>query len=251
MKPIYIGEVEITPRELLFSVTIIAVLIGIGIWIVNPILRKTNEKALAVISAVEVSDSEKFGYIKRTNVGNFLAEGEMSTVNPVSIPDIEGQYLSIKKDKERYTMHVETYTTTDSKGRTTVHTRTYWSWDVVDSEKWEADSVLFLGEKFALDSIKYHPHRTHNTTIKDPTNSNLRYVYYTHPENFNGLLRGVADNKTFTELSFNRDGTIEAVVSKAERRTHNSPIVFWVFWWIFIIIVVGVFFALENYWLED
>jgi len=244
----YVGDIEITSREILFSTIILAFLIGIGVWISNPILKYANEHALKVVSSVKVNDPEKFGYIKRTNAGDFLAEGIL-VADPVSIPDLSGKYMAIKRDKERYTMHTQTYTTTDGKGHTTVHTRTYWSWDVVHTDKWVSDSVTFLSQRFKLKNISYYWHTAHNTTIKE--SSNIRYVYYTHPESVKGLMIGVADNKKYQNLSFQENATIDKIVKNSENRIKNSPIAFFVFWTIFIIFALFIFYRFENYWLED
>ena len=244
----YIGKIEITVREILFSTIILSFLVGVGVWISNPILKSVNEKALEIVSCVKVSDPEKFGYIKRTNAGGFLAEGNLASYH-VSIPDLEGVYMAIEKNKERYTMHTETYVVTDSKGHSHVKTRTYWSWDVVHTDKWVSDSVTFLGQRFKLNEIKYHWHLSYNTTIKE--SAFIRYVYYTHPAIVNGVMSGVADDKQYQNLAFQKNATIDKIVQKAEKRIHNSPIVFFVIWTIFIIFVMFGFCAIENNWLED
>ena len=64
---------EVTKREILLSITILAVMIGIGVWISSPILSKANNRYIETASSVVVSDAEKFGYIKRTDAGRFIA----------------------------------------------------------------------------------------------------------------------------------------------------------------------------------
>lgn len=245
----YIGEIEITPREILFSVIILSFMVAIGVWLSNPILKKVNEDALNIESCVKVDDAEKFGYIKRTNVGNFLAEGTLIAIDSVSIPDIEGFYGAIVRDKERYTMHVETYTTTDSKGHTQVRTRTYWTWDVIHTDRWASNYVSFLGETFKMTDLNYRWHPSYKATLKE--SSDIRYVYYTHSTTMRGLIQGVADDKSFKQLSFKEGKTIAATVEKAERKIKNSPIGFFVFWSFFSIFVLIGFYAIENKWLED
>lgn len=245
----YIGEIEITPREILFSVIILSFMVGIGVWLSNPILKKVNEDALNIESCVKVNDAEKFGYIKRTNAGGFLAEGTLTAIDSVSIPDIGGFYSAIVKDTERYTMHVQTYTTTDGKGRSQVHTRTYWTWDVIRTEKWASNYVSFLGETFKITDLKYRWNTSYKETIKK--SSDVRYVYYTHPTAIQGLIRGVADDKSFEQLSFKENSTITATVENAERKIRNSPIIFFVLWSIFSIFAVAAFYVAQNEWLED
>ena len=122
---------EITIREILFSILILAVMVGIGVWISSPILRGSTERYLDRMSSVSVTDSSKFDYIRRTDAGRFVAEGTLSAVDTVSLPELARPYSYIRKAQEEYRRHTETYTTTDSKGHVTTHTRTYHSWDEV------------------------------------------------------------------------------------------------------------------------
>jgi hypothetical protein len=247
----YIGYVEITKREILFSAIIIAIMLGIGVWISNPILSSATKKALDVVTAVKVSDAEKFGYIKRTNVGQFYAEGTLIANDTITIPDIPGEYSYIEKVKEEHRMHVQTYTTTDGKGHTTVHTRTYWSWDVMDRKSFETESYTFLGERFVKKDIHYRPYGHLDTTIynRQLWGNDIRYVYYTTPVDVDGVIVGVADNKSFSETEFRQGRKIEDIEARAERKINNAPIVFWILWSLLTISFVALFYICENKWL--
>lgn len=242
-------DFKITKREILFSTIIICVMVGLGVWISNPILNSVSKSALRTVSSVTVSDSEKFGYIKRTNAGDFLAEGTLIAIDPVSIPELKGRYMKIEKVKERYTMHTQTYTTSDGKGHTQTHTRTYWSWDVVHRDHYYSDSVSFLGGRFELDNIKYHIPLDYKET--QPGGYHIRYKYYTHPSAVKGVMTGVCDNKTYSKLDFTRNTTIEKVIKSAENDLKAGPIIFWVIWSILTIGLVVLFYYFENNWLED
>lgn len=248
-KSFYLGEVEITVREILFSITILSIMIGLGVWLMNPILKEATQEATEIVSCVKVSDAEKFGYIKRTNVGKFLSEGVLTAVDSVHINELEGYYFYIRKDKERYTQHTETYTVTDSKGNTHVKTRTYWSWDVIHTDNYVCKRVKYLGQEFLLKDIKYfYGSRYKKTTQESGT---IRYVYYTHPTSVNGVMTGEAQNKTYNNLKFKSGETIKNIVESSEKSIKNSPIIFWVFWSFLIIFVIVIFYVLENNWLED
>jgi hypothetical protein len=156
---------EVTKREILFSTIILAVMIGLGVWISNPIVSSLTKNALETVSAVQIKDSDKFGYIKRTNAGRFLAEGPLVANDTITIPDIPGQFSYIEKVKEVYTRHTEVYTTTDGKGHVKTHTRTYWSWDVKGREKFETEDYNFLGENFTKKEIGYRRDSEKDTTI--------------------------------------------------------------------------------------
>lgn len=246
-----IGNTEITKREILFSVTIIALFIGIGVWLSNPIVASATKDALETVSAVKVSDAEKFGYIKRTNVGRFYAEGTLIANDTIRLEEIPGGYSFIEKVKEEYRTHTQVYTTTDGKGHTTTHTRTYKSWDVMHRDKYETKDYTFLGERFTKGDIGYRPLSQRDTVIYNRKfwGNDIRYVYYTVPVDIDGVLSGMADNKTFTKLNFSQGGTIKGIEKSAEGWIHTAPILFWVLWSLLTAAVVVLFYICENKWL--
>ena len=242
---------EITKREILFSTIILSIMIGLGIWISNPILGASTEDALEVVSAVRVDDANQFGYIKRTNVGMFLAEGELIANDTVRLADFPGIYSRVVKVKEEYCMHTVIYTETDAKGKTTMHTRVYYSWDEKGREEFESKSFTFLGWRFTAKEIGYSVSTVDIKTIYDKKHwgNNIRYVYHTTPITVKGMMRGTVENKTWKDLKFRRDYTIKQAVEKAERKTETAPVVFWTLWIILPAGIICVFYAFENYWL--
>ena len=243
------NDFVITKREILFSTIIVCVMIGLGVWISNPILTSASESALKTVSSVTVSDSSKFSYIKRTNAGDFLAEGRMYTIKPVYLTELDGCYMKIKKVKEKYTRHVRHYTTSDGKGHVRHHTSTYWSWDVVHRDEFTADSVLFLGKIFALKNIDYDVPCDYKETQKE--SSHIRYKYYVHPTSVRGVMAGVCDNKSYNGLEFTRGTTIAKEIENADKRLNRAPVIFWVLWSILTLVLVGLFYYFDNNWLED
>ena len=240
---------EVRIREVIFSTVILCAMIGIGIPVSNSILRKTTNSAMEIASAVKVNDPEKFSYIKRTDVGGFIAEGELIAKDSVSIPDIEGYYFSIRKAEEHYRMHVQTYTTSNGKGGVRVHTRTYWSWDEMKHWTYDADTVQFLGCEFLRKDVRYRPYRRYKETIKEK--SNVRFVYETAPVKTYGIIIGKAENKEYANMKFHEGATIEKTVGKAEKNINSAPVVFWVLWLMLTALLITGFYALKNNWLED
>lgn len=242
---------EITKREILFSTIIVSLMVGLGVWIENPIVSNATKESLRTASSVQIKDSEKFGYIARTNVGPFIAEGELVANDTIMISDIPGQFSVIKKVKEVYTEHVEVYTTTDSKGHTQTHTRTYHSWDVKGKEVFETGDYTFLGKKFTARDIDYHYREKLDTIIyhRKFWGDDVRYCYYTAPITVEGVLFGSAENKGYTNLNFHEGATIQAVVDDAEGWVHIAPILFWVLWLLLTACFVYLFYYCENHWL--
>lgn len=242
---------EITKREILLSITIFAIMIGFGVWISSPILSKATNKYIEAASSVVVNDAEKFGYIKRTDAGRFIADGTLAVIDTLLIDGLPKPYSYVEKDKEEYRMHTETYTITDSKGRTQTRTRTYWSWDVVKTWNYKSERGVFLGQEFGMDSI-FRYHSKQDTIVKVKTglfNNDTRYVYYTCPPSFDGIMIGVAENKTYSNPKFIQNTNSEKYLEKMEKNVNGGTIAFWILWIILTGGIIVGFYALENKWL--
>lgn len=112
-----------------------------------------------------------------------------------------------------------------------------------------ADSVLFLGVKFALKNIDYSVPCEYKETQKE--SSHIRYKYYVHPRSVKGVMVGVCDDKTYKELDFTNDTTIEKMIERADKRLNSAPVIFWVLWMLLTAGLVALFYYFENNWLED
>lgn len=244
-------DIEVTKREILFSITIICVMVGLGILISNHIMSDWYEKEMAIFSAVRVDkDKEKFDYVMRTDAGDFLAYGTLDCIRPVSLPELKGKYLKIRKVKETYESHTRTYTTTDGNGHTQTHTEIYWSWDYAGEEEFVVDSVTFLGKIFAFDRIDMDKWpEDFDTTIKD--GGFVRYIYHAYPRRTNGIMTGKAKNKAFCELSFISGTDIPKYLEDIENKGKVINACFWIAWIILTGLIVFLFYAGENNWLED
>lgn len=242
---------EITKREILASVTILAVMVGIGVWLSAPILSKATERYFAVASSVVVNTDDEFDYISRTNAGRFLANGTLSVIDTVRIEELPGVYSFIKKVKEEYRLHTEVYTTTDGKGHTTTHTRTYHSWDEVKHWNYKAERAMFRGKEFKIDEV-YRVRAQKDTIIKVKTKmfeNDTRYVYYTAPVSFGGVMLGNAMNHKYDDPKFINGLTAEQYIKNAERKLNGNSIVFWILWSLLTAGMIVGFYALENKWL--
>lgn len=138
---------EITKREIIFSSIIIGVMLIIGLVLSDKISDSIVDQNEVYNKAIHIEGNELFEYGMRTNVGNSFVYGDLIAVDPVSYPELEGEYLYVEKVKERYTQH--TRTVTYKCGKTTCsRVETYWTWDRVGSEEKKSDKVTFLGVEF-------------------------------------------------------------------------------------------------------
>ncbi len=241
------GDFEITKREVLASVSIIAIMLLIGSLLSAKISNWQMDRNEKYNKAVKIENNTNlFQYGMDTNVGNAFVYGELKAIDTVTYPEIGGAYMYVEKVEEHYNMHTETYTTTDSKGHTQVHTRTYWSWDYAGSEDKEGKEISFCGIKFPIKKIDY-PSPDYIETIKE--SYYVRYKYYGTATEYKGTVFTALKDKTIADgSSFYKDSKIPEVIDRLESGIWN--VVFWIFWILLTGFAVFGFYYLDNEWLE-
>ena len=237
---------EIKKREVLASVSIVAIMLLIGVLIAGKISTYQMDKNEMYNKAVKIETKEMFQYGMDTNVGNAFVYGDLKAVDTVTYPEIGGEYMYVEKVKERYTMHTRTVTHTDGKGHSYTTTETYWTWDKVGSEDIKCKEISFCGVNFASNKIDL-PYTDYIDTIKE--SSHVRYKYYGVGTEYKGTLFTDLREKTISENSkFYNNLTIEKTLAYLE-----SGIALWVFWLLWIVLIGGIvfgFYCLENKWLD-
>lgn len=239
---------EITKREIIASVTIIAFMLLVGVFISDKINDYVEDSNAKYNKALKIEDEELFKYGMETNIGNAFVYGELKAKDPVSYDGVDGKYLYIKKIDERYTMKTRTVTTTDSKGRTKTKTETYWEWDVVKREEKTAKEVTFLNQEFNSKQF-YVPGEEYIKTIK--ISSDYRCKYYAIPAVVKGTIFTVLkDNNIGTnDTTFYRDKNITETLERLE--SDNHIIMFWIIWIVITAAITYGFYYLDNRWLEN
>ena len=240
------GDFEITKREILASISIIAVMTLFGILISSKISEFQMDRNEIYNKAVKIETQEMFQYGMDTNVGNAFVYGDLKAVDTVAYPEIGGEYMYVEKIKERYTMHTRTVTHTDSKGHSYTTTETYWTWDIVGIEDIKCKEVSFCGVNFASNKIDL-PGTDYIDTIKE--SSHIRYKYYGIGAEYKGTIFTDLRNNTISDNTpFYDDSTIEETVNTLE--SNDWAFIFWFFW---ILITGGIvyrFYYLDNDWLK-
>ncbi|WP_024295011.1 hypothetical protein [Lacrimispora indolis] len=239
------GDFEITLREVIASVTIVAVMFLIGFVIAGKIEAYQMDKNAEYNKAVHITDTEMFRYGMDTSLGNAFVYGNLQAVDPVTYPEIGGEYLYVEKVKERYTRH--TRTVHHSNGKTSwTTTETYWTWDKVGSENIHSNNIRFLEIEFPYGKVVI-PHSEYMETIKE--SNKIRYKYYGCPKEHTGSIYTFLKDGTIADnTEFFKNMNIEEALNQK-----TSGIGLWLFW-IFWIALTGVvmfgFYYLDNGWLE-
>lgn len=240
------GDFEITKREILASISIIAVMLLIGVLISGKISEHQMDKNEIYNKAVKIENTDLFQYGMDTNVGNAFVYGDLVAVDTVTYPEIGGEYIYVEKVKEKYTKHTRTVTYKDSNGKSHTKKETYWSWDRIGSENLRCKEVIFCGITFSSNKIDI-PNAHYIDTIKE--SSRIRYKYYGTGTKFTGTIftdlkeKTISDNTKFYDDK-NIDETVEIL------QAGGGIIIFWIFWIILICGCVFGFYYLDNKWLE-
>ncbi len=235
------GDFEITKREILASISIIAVMLLIGVLISGKISEHQMDKNEMYNKAVKIESTDIFKYGMRTNVGNAFIYGDLESVDTVTYPELDEKYMYVKKVKEKYTRHTKRV-----KSGNTYHTKTYWTWDKVSSDSIRCKKIKFCGVQFSSKKIKI-PETHYIDTIK--VSSHIRYKYYGTNTKFTGtIFTDLRDNTISNDTEFYNKMDISNTVEYLESGGWN--IIFWIVWIILLCFCVFGFYYFDNKWLE-
>ena len=243
------GDFEITKREIIASISIIAVMILIGVLISEKISEHQMDKNEVYNKAVKIESTDLFQYGMDTNVGNAFVYGDLKAVDTVTYPEIGGEYMYVEKVKEKYTIHTRQVAhtrTVNGKSQTYYTTETYWTWDRVSSEDKKCKEISFCGITFKSNKFDI-PGTDYIDTIKE--SSHIRYKYYGTRTKFTGTIFTELKDKTISDnTNFYNNMNIEETVERLE--SGSGEIVFWILWIILMVVCIFGFYYLDNKWLE-
>lgn len=240
----YAGEV--TKRELIASVIILALMTILGCSISEVISNHVEEKRKIYNQALQIDSKDMLEYGMSTNVGNAFIYGELEAVDPVTYDEIGGEYLWIEKTREEYTRHEREVSHKDSKGNVYYTTEEYWTWDTVWIDSLHSEKITFLGLEFNYNQIDVY-HQKYIKTIY--TSSHVRYLYYGRDTKHTGtIFTSLKDGDIGENNRFYENKSIQQVLE--EKCQDFSQILFWFFWIILSAAAVVGFCYLDNTWLS-
>lgn len=236
---------EITKREILASITIIAVMMILGFVIAGRIDAWQIQKNQEYNTALQITDPEQFRYGMDTSVGHAFVYGTLEAVDPVTYPEIGGAYLYAEKEEEHYNRHERTVTEKDSQGKEHTRTEVYWTWDFYGSESVHSQRIRFLNVEMDYNKIK-RPGADYIDTIQ--RSWNIRFNYYGTPIKSEGTI--------YADL---RDGTIQddttirvntGIEDALKEATRSYTWLFWIVWMGLTCAAVYAFYYADNDWLN-
>lgn len=242
-------EIKVTPREIIVSVAIVALMIILGLFIGDKVQDYEMGKQQEYITAIQIQeDADQFRYGMKTNAGKAFVYGNFKAVDAVTHEYLEGTYSYIERVREEYCRHTRTVTktkTVNSKKVSYTETEVYYTWDRKGSEDWNCETISFLGVEFPYGKIE-RPPAVHVTTEK--VSSKVRYQYYAAPAEAVGTIYTTLYDNTISDTTFYINKSIEKVYDSVTA-SFRVPL-FWVFWSILTIAIIVGFVYLENFWLE-
>lgn len=240
---------EITKREVIFSVVIACLMLIFGFTLSGKISDNLMDQYQEYNTALQIEDdTDLFQYGMRTNIGNAFVHGELAAVGSVTYPEIGGEYGSVTKVRERYTKHTRTVTKTKTvNGKTQTYTEIeeYWTWDAISRDHIHVSEITFLDVEFPYGTINYFPE--HHIITKS-SGYHLRDVYSGSDLSYEGTLYAVLTDDTISDTSFYSNRTIEETIDHLE--TQWQLVVFWIFWIILTGFALYGFYYIDNRWLE-
>lgn len=234
---------EIKRREVLVSIIIVFLMLIIGIFISGKIDDIGDSKSEEYQKAIQIEDPELFRYCMSVNSGNGLIYGELKAIDTVSDPSIEGEWMDLYKETQKYTMHTRVV----SNGKTS-RTETYWTWDTIKSESKHSETISFCGSEFPRSKIET-PDSHYIDTVD---------IGYHLREEFSGvdatctgtIFTNMSDGTISDHSSFYRNETPQEVLNLMESSAFWWLIMFWIFWLILTGLAVYGFCYLQNDWLD-
>lgn len=250
------GDFKISPREIIASVSIIAVLIMIGILISGKIAENQENKNAIYNKALKVESTDMFKHGMETNVGNAFVYGDLEAIGSVTYSEIGGEYMFVEKIEKRYERHERTVTKEDSEGNTYTEIEEYYTWDTEDTDSKHVDNIKFCGVEFPYSKIDL-PGSSHIDTIygervyswKSGEYVRVKFEYYGVETKYTGtIFTELKDNTISDDTRFLENKTISESVEYMQ--SSAGTVIFWIFWSMLILGCVFAFFYFENKWLE-
>ena len=244
---------EFTKREKIVSIGIGAIIIAIIVVLFNGLSAKEGEYSRILTSATYIDNQETFNYACNTSIGNSIISATFSTDEPVSDGKVQ-DCLYIKRDYEEYRQH--TYTSTDSKGHTTVHT--YWSWDHIKTDEFKSNNINIFDKTFDISNINLELRNLDNMGT-DNFAYHKRYIYSGIKNNCQGILLTFIENNNLRDditliesksIFYNNMNTKEAIIQQLKSELSLGKTATIIF---FVLLGVGVIFFFgyaENDWLN-
>lgn len=209
---------------------------------INEYEMHTSEK---YAKAIPIEDKIAFDYAILTSPGYGLSVCAIKAVNPVSIPELDGEYIRIEVVTEHYVQKTRMKTITkviNGKSITESIPETYWTWETVSQDSITSDSVSIYNHRFDVSLIDI-PNAEYADLVYD--NNYVRRSFYTVPSEINGVLFSNFINGSIGENTFFRGSeSIEDVREQQLKKTGSRA--FYVLWGLINVGALAAYFSINK-----
>lgn len=166
--------------------------------------QRQNLKNAEMRKAVHIDTEEMFRYGMETDVGNAFVYGELAALDPVSVPELDGEYYCIEDTEEEYRENTRVVTKQvycDGKYDTEQQVETYYEWQTVSVRTVSCTRISFMGIEFPCQKIPKPAQRVAGTV----GNGIKRHIYTVSPARMKGTVytflggHTIADGSKFFE----------------------------------------------------
>lgn len=255
-KKFYVSDFEITVREIIVSICIFVFMMLIGISCSANIEESEMANNEKYTKALRIESTDLFQHGMNTNVGNAFVYGDLESVDTVTYPEIEGDYIYVKKVEERYERYEKWVTETDSNGKEHKRKKVWYEWDIENTESQHAKEIKFCGVVFPYEKLELPSSYLVDTINGDKTYSwksgervKVRFKYYGVDTKYTGTIFTDLRDKTISDSTvFYNNTTIE---DTCEYLTHEGgSTLLWLFWIPLTAVLILLFYVADNKWLH-
>lgn len=209
---------------------VVAIVIGLA-W-----TNYRNEENKVYDEALRIESEEDFENALDDS-DNMFVYGTLKTLDTVSFPEIEGEYMYLKKENQKYVTRTMMVPYTYSSGKRTMtgyRTQIIHSWDTIEEEEKMATQITFCGVDFDVELPEAEEVETINlsNTEKD--------VYYGVKSELQGTMY---INKEKNQKQFFEGKSIEETVEFLKSNFFMDVVWFWI---CDVLVALTVAFIVKN-----
>ncbi|MBR1865365.1 MAG: hypothetical protein IJ801_02540 [Lachnospiraceae bacterium] len=216
-----VNSVEIkSGRQTSAIIMIVALVFGV---LCSVIMIGTRHKNLKTYRrAAVIRDTDSLAAFLAGGNGNYaLVEGDIIAIDPVSVEEIVGQYMSIRVTEEAYKE------TTDTSGATT------YDWEEVSTTESSCQYLELLGAELPYDRFEGIPEGL-TQTLSDSNNTQVQYEYAARNPKYTGTTFLELQNGTVSRAQFYNECNSKQVLKQVSSLSGLIAL-----WGIVIIIVIA------------
>lgn len=214
-----------------------ALMILIGLKIHGKIASNAAAKTDKYTSALQITTKTELEKALAGDGTYAFMYGTLEAADTVTLPELDGEYMYIKKSTQKYLFHVDStmYPAIDGNGGITYRyvPSSHYSWDTISSKEYKCKNITFLGSTFPSDFVEELSPDYKGTSESE---GDIRYKYYLVSTKHTGTVyTWIGDGSVAKNGDFYENKTIQEVLNKLVTPTNGfAEILQGLFWGVWI-----------------